>query len=197
MKHASLRGAILSALLGVTGLGVFLSGNEACATRECVGGEPIINFYDGDLVDENTWESAPVDGTWLHYPALALVNFEIPKFANREVGVITAYLSGSPTPLIGNNFAEATGNLAEFSNIVTVCGTGPDALESVRRIWLQNGTCAEYYVRVVVTAGPADGGVPDPCVPDAGDGGADPDADLDVDADAGVTDADSADASLD
>jgi hypothetical protein len=202
VKHASLRGAIVSALLGLTGLGVFLSGNEACATRECVGGLPTIEYYGGGLVDPDTWESAPVAGPWLHYPPASVVQVEIPQFANREVGLITAYLSGSPTPLNANNFAEASGNLAQFPLVTTTCGSGPNVGESVLRILVQNGTCADYYIRVVVTAGPAEAGIIDPCAPvvdDAGasDADADADTDADTDADAGAPDADSADATLD
>ncbi len=197
MKHASLRGAILSALLGATGLGIFLSGNEACATRECLPSDTIFYTTGGDYPDPDTWESTPIDGNWVHYAPASSIYIEIPQFAYRDVINTTAYLSGSPTPNVvpppnvgANNYAEASGNLAEFIQIHTVTsGRSPNVNEPVLALTVSNGTCADYYIRVVVTAGPAEAG--------AADAGDDDATDADADTDAGVTDADSGDASLD
>jgi hypothetical protein len=191
VKHASLRGAVVSALLGVAGLGIFLSGGEACATRECLPSDTLNYTSGGDFPDPNTWESTPVDGNWLHYQPVSAIYIEIPEFANREVLTTTAYISGVYNPnavavgpnAVTNNYAEASGNLAEFQQVRTVPSI-LNADEKVLALTVVNGTCAEYYIRIVVTAAPAEAGGDD-----AGDAGADTDA--------GVADADSGDASLD
>lgn len=168
------RPALLLALwASVTG-GVLLV--SSCYGRNCEAsvenwGE---NPGEGRLLDENTWESQAVNEPWLHFPGRRSWIMDTRLLGARFAAIPKVYVSGSSDPVrLGANFTEASGNLAE----ITVT-TNPGVLI------VTNGTCAEYYARVVIEAAPvppdpapqADGGLVPPAEggttdPDAGDGG--------------------------
>ena len=138
---------------------------------------------EGQMIDENTWESSPMNGKWLHYSSQHAWFFEVPALGDRTPHSIEVYISPveEPSPLgrPGNNFSPAGGNLAELS------GVGPN------RFNVRNGTCAEYYVRVVAEVPPR----PDSVAP-----GTPGDVDASIEAgiaDAGVNDSAASDAETD
>jgi hypothetical protein len=139
---------------------------------------------EGRMIDENTWESSPMDGKWLHFSSQHIWYFEVPALGDRTPFRIETYISPVEDPNhTFSNFTMAGGNLGELS------GVGPN------RFVVRNGTCAEYFVRVVVevppkpteiapgTAGEVDASV------EAGDAGDDAAVTADADVDSAVTDA--------
>lgn len=135
---------------------------------------------EGRMIDENTWESSPMDGKWLHYSSGHIWFFEVPALGDRTPYRIDTFISPIEEPNVfkpdkaPSNFTLAGGNLAELS------GVGPN------RFVVRNGTCAEYFVRVVVEVPPRPGSIA-PGTP--GDVDAGSDAGIDADNDSGVIDA--------
>ena len=141
---------------------------------------------EGRMIDENTWESSPIDGKWLHFSSGHIWFFEVPALGDRIPYSIETYISPVEDPNVFRtdrapaNFTMGGGNLAELS------GVGPN------RFVVRNGTCAEYYVRVVVQVPPK----PTDIVPGTGDAGMDA-SDPEAGSDAGVNDAAASDAASD
>lgn len=128
---------------------------QGCYGRVCEGSVAFFGGAPGEgrMIDENTWESVPIDGQWLHFPGARIYAFDIPQLGGRAPGVILPYLSPSPEPLkTGQSFTLGSGNIAELYNV------RGDHVE------VRNGTCAEYYLRLVVEADP----FPPPPPSDAG-----------------------------
>lgn len=121
-----------------------------CYGRNCDGSA--VTFGDkpgeGRMLDENTWESAPIDGKWLFYPGARIYFFNVPALGDRKPYDIRAYLSPVEDPNVfhtdrpPSNFTLGGGNLAELSGVDT------------NRFVVRNGTCAEYWMRVVVDLQP-------------------------------------------
>ena len=196
MSSLTFRSAALSALLAASGLGLFLAGGEACATRECVP-PPSPLYTAGDLIGSDAWESTPLDGVWFHYLPGVVERIEIPELAFREVVDIQVYLSPvfNPNALppkgdLPNNFALASGNLAEIAQVLTTYGDigGPNAGKQVLTLQVNNSTCAEYYARVYVVCAPAEAGAA------AGDDAGDDAGDADTDATTAAAEVDAGDA---
>jgi hypothetical protein len=152
--------------------------STGCQGKQCEGD---FLFYgeapgEGSLIDEDTWQSSPIDGFWLEYRPARIFLIRIPAFRDRLLVRFEAYISPAPDPNrtldpgeVGDNFALAAGNLAEFSQV----GRGA--------VNVRNATCAEYYLRLVVHAEPRRSSGPEPDE-DAGDGG------VDASEDGGVSD---------
>jgi hypothetical protein len=109
-------------------------------------------------VDETTWESGPIDGTWVDFPGQRTMLL-FPNLGQTFPGPYTSvevYVSASPQANApGNNWTLATGNLAEVSV------QGPDT-GTPWGVFVKNDTCAPYYARVVVRrAGTSAGGALD------------------------------------
>lgn len=162
-----------------------------CYGRNCEGTSGLYGMKPGEgrMIDENTWESSPMDGRWLHYSSGHIWFFEVPALGDRTPYRVETYLSPIEEPNVfkpdraPSNFTIAGGNLAELS------GVGPN------RFVVRNGTCAEYFVRVVVEVPPRPTQIA-PGTPgdvdasaSAGDAGDDAAGNTDADVDSGVTDA--------
>jgi hypothetical protein len=139
---------VLGALwAAVTGGALALPGcyGENCnGTSGSYGNKP----GEGRMLDANTWESSPIDGKWLHFSSGHAWFFEVPAFGDRTPFRIETYISPVEEPNVfrpdkaPSNFTMGGGNLAELS------GVGPN------RFTVRNGTCAEYFVRVVAEVAP-------------------------------------------
>lgn len=135
----------------------------ACYDHSCDPG-PVVDFatktttpdagrqdvtYCGDFISPDEWESSPADGDWIDYGPQTTLKLIIPNWIGdqREFVDMHAYISETrhPATAEGANYTEATGNVAEFSRA------------SPGVIWLANATCAHFYVRVLLRAGPATG----------------------------------------
>lgn len=95
------------------------------------------------MVDANTWESTPLDADWIPFTRQRVVFVQMNGLAGRTPSVILPYVSADKNPIrTGSNWVIAPGNLAEQS------GAGPGS------ITVRNNTCADYFLRLVVTAPP-------------------------------------------
>jgi len=129
----------------------------------------------GILVGD-TWVSNAIDAQWLDFDRGRAFTLWLPHdLDNRQPLSIVAYISIDEYPVADNNgplanFAVAAGNLAELK-------FGPYDGFHPARIYVHNGTCEHYYLRVAATFGPAgDGGASDAASDAASDGDAAPDA---------------------
>lgn len=175
MTSGGRRVALLGAIWAVvTGGALAVPG---CYGRNCEGDVKFFGAQPGEgrMIDENTWESSPVDGRWLPYPRQRVYVLDIPELGGRTPQLVLPYISAAEDPLNQRaNWTLAGGNLSELF------GVRPNGLD------VKNGTCADYNLRLVVVAAPfppepsADGGVATPVVDasvvdasggDAGDGG--------------------------
>lgn len=182
------RGLALFALWGVATATIVAV--QGCYGNNCGGG---ISSYgrgpgEGRMLDENTWESSPEDGVWLGFPGDHLYFFEVPQLGDRKPMVILPYISPVKNPNVADpsrppsNFTLGGGNLSEISGI------------DKNRFNIHNGTCADYFLRVVVMVEPRP---PQPPAPvDAGADASDAAVNEDAAADA-ATDAPSNDAATD
>jgi hypothetical protein len=95
---------------------------------------------EGRMLDENTWESSPQDGSWLWFPRQKYYIFDVHALGGRTPQVVIPYLSAQEAPNKGGNFTIGAGNLALLSNAIP------------NRIDVKNDTCSDYYLRLVVIA---------------------------------------------
>ena len=167
-----LNGLLAMPILGVALLGLTAFSGEACLTNACersdskwgeVAGE-------GSLIDANTWQSTPIDGEWVAFPHSVRVAFtHTPETTTgrprlgRVPSEIVVWISAEKQQGRGTNFTVAGGDVAKISDV------------SDRFFAVTNGTCADYYVRVVVRAAPFPAGSVDAGADGAGaaDGAAD------------------------
>lgn len=189
------RGRLAVAACGVTTTAALacalatVTATPACLTRACDPSQELFGLKEGEgrLLDEDTWESSPLDGKWLPYPhQRTWVLFYGGYMKGRTPTSVQVFLSADERPnQAGSNFTQGGGDVVKMYNVTS------DSMGLV------NGTCADYFVRVVVKAprfpAPADAGVEVPvdagldASPDDGgaeasldDGGADaPDAGVD------------------
>jgi hypothetical protein len=142
-------------------------GASGCQGHECVGQlEQYVSIDGGDqghLIAPDLWESTRLDAPWLHFPGQEAYALHIPEWGpgpggqNRTFVEMHAYVSNGQNPGINanqpnlpplDNWTEGTGNIVEFS------------YESPGLITVKNDTCADFYVRVVLMAGPPGSGDP-------------------------------------
>ena len=102
------------------------------------------------MVDSHTWESAPVDSTYLDFHGGRTWLFDPSPWMGKRAPVsFQAFLSLDPMPFApgGSGFAEPAGNLAEFL-----------PAGNAWQVNVHNDTCAQYYLRVVFTYADVDAG---------------------------------------
>ena len=133
---------------------------SGCYGHNCDGSTLVYgrNAGEGRLLSADLWESGPIDGAWLPFPRQRAWIFELPDLGERVPQVITPYVSAQADPSHeSGNFAIAAGNLADISSVAK------------NQVVVHNGTCADYYLRVVVEAAPLPPSASIPSsVPDAG-----------------------------
>ena len=142
-----------------------------CYGRNCDGGFEVVGAEPGQgrMIDENTWETASFDETWLWFPRQRYYIFEIEALKGRKLKTIDTYISATADPS-ESSFVNASGSLAMLLN------PRPNG------IGVKNDTCSDYYLRMVVEAYP----LPPKWQPDGAiDGGADAALSDASDADAG------------
>lgn len=115
-----------------------LLANEGCLTDACKGSYARRDVGLGRRLDDDTWESGPIDGDWI--PFTRQMQLELFHPLNRVPYEVLVWISPEQRPLNGSNFTLAGGDVA------TVYKALPDVVS------LTNGTCADFYVRVVLRA---------------------------------------------
>lgn len=130
-----------------TGVMIAVSFASGCYGHNCEGDFQIfgVNPGEGHMLSADVWESGPMDGVWLPFPKQRAWFFSLPDLGDRNPQIVIPYVSAEEDPnhSPGGNFTIAAGNLAEISGI------------DKGRVVVHNGTCADYYIRVVVQAAPA------------------------------------------
>lgn len=119
-------------------------GSASCYGRNCDGDTVVYGRVpgEGQLTDPDTWQSTPIDGDWVPFTKQRIVFFEMRDLGDRLPETVTPTISAERNPNRDGNWTIGAGNLAEQS------GAGPG------RIAIKNNTCADYYIRLVVTASP-------------------------------------------
>lgn len=145
MAEASTKRVLAVVVLWAVVMGAtsFASG---CYGHNCDGS---VEFYgrnvgEGRLLSADLWESSPVDGVWLDFPRQRVWIFDLNTLGTDRIPqLIVPYVSAQADPLHENgNFTIAAGNLAEQSSVVN------------GQVVIKNGTCADYYLRLVVQVAP-------------------------------------------
>jgi len=128
-------------------------GQAGCAGDDCNSDTQTFAACGGEPVGPDEWESAPIAGTpYLDFHGERTWIFNPSGWVGaRQPVTVTAYLSlvQQPNADGGSGFANASGNLAEYT-VLPVAGGW--------QVQVLNDTCAQYYLRVVVDYAPADGG---------------------------------------
>jgi hypothetical protein len=171
-----------------------------CYGRECDGD---FQYYGGgSLVDPDTFQTTPMNAKWLKHSHRRLWMIDTSVLGEREIDWYVAYVSPGEEPtrvpppnVEPDNFTIASGNAAIVKLLRGDACRPPPNWEPDPRIkscfFVQNDTCADFYLRVVVHAKPL------PPAADAGsDAAADAGSDAAADARDGATDG-SADAPAD
>lgn len=151
------RATALVVLWSVVMLSVVLA--SGCYGRNCEGDVAFFGRTPGEgrLVSEDTWESGPINGRWLPFPRQRLWFFDLHELGDRELVDIRPFVSAQSDPFReSGNFTVGSGNLTEIS--------GADR----GRVAVKNGTCADYYLRLVVVATPRPSEPETPTIVDAG-----------------------------
>ncbi len=158
-----MRAFVVSLVAALTCVATTATSPSGCAGDDCDSDTQAWgSCTQGERVDPNTWESGPVSGqpylnfhgerTWVLDPR--------PWMGSRQPIGFQAYLAFNPLPDIdgGDGFAQPAGNLVEY----TLMPNG--------QVQVLNDTCAQYYLRVVLTYAAVDGGASDVgvCSPDGG-----------------------------
>lgn len=153
--------ALLGLWAAVMGATSFAAG---CYGHNCDGDVQVFgrNPGEGRLLSADLWESSPVDGVWLEFPKQRIWIFDLTALGNdRQPQLILPYVSAEPDPnRSGGNGTIAAGNLAEQSGVAN------------GQVVIKNGTCADYYLRLVVLAAPR----PPTAPPISSDAGSDAEA---------------------
>lgn len=153
---------------------------SGCFTPGCDYEFVTVESHQGFFTDADTWESSPLYGEWMEFPGQRNLGLR-PDFGGRVPDWYVAYISVARSPqslepdATRQGFSVAAGNAAIFNWV------GPNSID------VFNGTCANYYIRVVVHAPPFP--TAPPVDEDAGDGGDDAGADAAGDAGDGGDDA--------
>jgi hypothetical protein len=98
---------------------------------------------EGHLVDANTWESTAVEAEWLPFPHGRIYDVDLAALGDRIPSLVIPYISANQNPIaIGDNFTIGSGNLTQISGTTNA------------HVAVANGTCGDYYLRLVVIAPP-------------------------------------------
>jgi hypothetical protein len=128
-----------------------------CFGNECDQSELSTKANGGHLIDPNMWESSSEGENWIEYNGQRVINFNTDLLGKRVPSNFSVFISADPK---GDKFTPAGGNVVNIFNV------------RPGNVSLQNNTCAQYYVRLVVQAAPIV----------ALDGGSDGNTPLDTDA---------------
>jgi hypothetical protein len=135
-----------------------------CAGNDCQADTQTFPTCGGERIGRDVWESGPVTGTYLDFHGERTWVFDPSGWmGDREPYQFDAYLSLDPgIPADGGgSFAQPAGNLAEVI---------PVRVGNAWQVQVLNDTCAQYYLRLVLTYPDPSPGVVDTgtCVTSAG-----------------------------
>ncbi len=108
---------------------------------------------EGDLLpgDPSTWQTTPIAGNWVPYPHNHTVVIRPYPLIGRTITNVIVYISPNQNAdAPGSNFTTAAGNLGE----VAVFQGRPNDPKDPGAINVHNDTCADFFMRAVITSGP-------------------------------------------
>jgi hypothetical protein len=147
-----------ASLAVVVSAAVALTVSTACVSHNCDGSSQ--DNVQGNRLDDDTWESNPIDAKWLDFSSQRTIGFHFPaEYRGRELASATIYVSADELPndpVNPSNWAAASGNLGEYLVRRCTCHLGdggtpavyPDTCDDY--LVVKNDTCGKYYARVVV-----------------------------------------------
>ena len=136
LRHTA-RSIVVAAALGAVVVVVPLS-TGGCFTNACDG--DFQAFSGGSVVDGDAWQTTPLSGEWLSFPAKRTWRFDTSALG-RMPSEVLVWVSTVSNPNEGNaSFTMASGNLALVHNV------------SATEVFVTNDSCAEMFVRVLVRA---------------------------------------------
>ena len=144
--------ALWGVVMGAAAIGAGCYGHTCDGDVQVYGHNP----NEGQLIDEDTWESSAIDGEWIPFTKQRVWIFQMRELGDRVPYEISIDISAEKNPsALGGNWTTGSGNLAEKS------GVGPGTIN------VKNNTCADYYIRVVAHAKPRPPGavLPDAAAP--------------------------------
>lgn len=98
---------------------------------------------EGHMVTEDIWESNAYNEPWLPYPRQRFYFFNVAAWGGRAPLIKTPYLSANSMQNQGG-----ANNIIGAGNIAEMFGEGPNTLN------INNDTCSDYYLRLVVQLPP-------------------------------------------
>lgn len=122
-----------------------LLGSAGCAGSDCDADVQTLPTCAGEPIDATHWESGPVTGTYLDFHGERTWILDPSGWmGSRKPFDFEADLAlvSQPNAEGGTGFAQSAGNLAEFT--LSQVGNG-------WQVRVLNDTCAQYYLRVVLT----------------------------------------------
>jgi hypothetical protein len=189
------RAVVALAVAACGAVAAAVAAGSGCTTRQCLAsGSP---WTGGVMLDPNTYATTQLDDDWLQFRSMETMMVSFPPdvqaaIAGRQPATINVYVGTDATPngffsngmpaSPGKSFGDASG--AFFGGDQFIPATGQLAYLNFFTpggFWVTNASCANYFVRVVVTypelpppPPPIDAGVP------TGDGGEATDAPTDA-----------------
>lgn len=142
-----------SAFLGLVPFALWVIGGLAasgCTNCPVNGSEPV-RVDTGRRLSPNVYESSPPRSAWLPFPSGTVYDF--PHGLGDVPTVVNTYVSFDRTPLDGEgNGPDRPDHVSESAGNQTVIERWDAEVVRVR-----NDTCADFYLRVVVSASDATG----------------------------------------
>lgn len=140
---------LAAAVLGVPALAVLpLTATTACYGRDCDQADLYGKPTDGNMLDNDTWESSSMDGEWLDFGGAHVWHIDLTKLGGRQPDMIIGYISAQQF------LSTDDGNGGKIARKFTTGGGNTFELSEVKSTGLvvHNLTCAQYYLRLVVHA---------------------------------------------
>ena len=130
-------------LLGTLGICALALLNSGCTkTSSCSRDEDLVVVSSSpEMLEGNTYHSAPFGGPYQYFPANRTVSFE------HGLGVIPSTIQFWLAFSSDGDLAPSAGNMTELR---TIKGDDQPALDATR-ISVRNNTCSDFYLWVVAT----------------------------------------------
>jgi hypothetical protein len=127
-------------------------GLPACFQEQCIrklATQREMQVKEGTMLDADTWQSSAEQDDWLAFDGALEWQLFLP-FQGRDLESVQVFISAQKSARDENgtvrSFALATGSLAEIAFVQS------DRPENPAQLFVRNGTCAKYFVRVVAKA---------------------------------------------
>lgn len=146
VRVGSMRPGPLLAALALVGAGALLLAPQGCGGTCNTGGQAAIDYTGGTTINGQVYETSTPTGTWLDFPAGR--RYRLMHQLGTSDFVPHEFLAFSATPVPTDD--ASVGNYSQAAGNEVIVEAQTDTYVQVR-----NDTCADYYLRVVLTAIPS------------------------------------------